>query len=198
MWHYYKSNHGTQKTMSKICNFPISESKRCRQPIADDRPNCGRHKTGLSAEQLGQNLVVYRKGGELHVWAGKPGGIYCLIHNDLPYRVLYQLSGEAPPCCLKGNVSWTDKDGYYHRDDGPARIATDGAQSWYQHGKLHRDDGPAQAWPNGTQFWCQHGKLHRNDGPAAMYSNGMQSWYWHGERVTEEEHASLRERPSGV
>ncbi len=30
--------------MSRICNFPISKSKRCKQPVADGKPDCGRHK----------------------------------------------------------------------------------------------------------------------------------------------------------
>jgi hypothetical protein len=30
--------------VSRICNFPISKSKRCKQPVADGKPDCGRHK----------------------------------------------------------------------------------------------------------------------------------------------------------
>ncbi len=184
--------------MTRICNFPISKSRRCTQPITDDRPNCGRHRTGLSADQLGQNPTVYKKDSELHVWAGKPDDVYCLIHGDPAYQVLCQLAGEVPSCCLRDDINWEDDGGRWHRDGGPAMIWTDGTQFWYQHGELHRDGGPAEVRPDGTQFWHQHNKLHRDDGPAVMYHNGVQFWYWHGERVTEEEHARRRKRPSGV
>ncbi len=184
--------------MSKICNFPISKTKRCRQPIADDRPNCGRHKTGLSAEQLSQNPTVYKKDGELHVWADKPDDVYCLIHSDSAYQTLYQVAGEKPPCCLRDNINWKDDGGRWHRDGGPAMIWADGTQFWYQHGKPHRDDGPAVIYANGTRLWYRHGQLHREDGPAAVWPDGSRHWYWHGEKVTKEEHARLREQPQGV
>ena len=177
--------------MTRTCNFPISETRRCRQPIADDRPNCGRHSTNLSADQFGQNPTAYRKGGELHVWAGEPDDVYCLIHSDPAYQVLYQLSGETPPCCLKDIARHMDEHGRLHRDDGPAQIWPDGSQYWYQHGNLHRDDGPAWIWPHGKQQWYQHGMRHREDGPAVIEPNGTQQWFWYGKEVIEEEHAKL-------
>ncbi len=160
--------------MTRICNFPIGKKKRCKQPVADGKPNCGRHSTELSAEQLGQNPTVYEKDDELHVWAGEPDNVYCLIHSDPAHQVLYQLSGERPPCCLRREVRHKDRDS-----------------------RLHRDDGPAVIWTDGTQEWWWHGGLHRDDGPAWIFSDGKQKWYWHGEEVTEEEHAKLRQQPSG-
>ncbi len=167
--------------MTKICNFPISEKKRCTQPVAGDKPNCGRHRINLSADQLGQNSTVYEKGGELHIWAGRPNDVYCLIHNDPAYQALCQMAGEIQPCCLNRAVGYWYQDGELHRDDGPAIIEPDGTQHWYQHGELHRDDGPARIWLDGKQHWYQHGKLHRDDGPAIIESNGTQIWYQHGE-----------------
>ncbi len=201
--------------MTRICNFPITETKRCTQPVADDKPNCGRHSTNLSASQLGQNPTVYEKGGELHVWAGDPDSIYCLIHNDQTYQMPYKPEGENPPNCLQHGIEHMDEDGHYHRDDGPALIYADGTQIWYQHGERHRDNGPALIWPDGMQewwqhgeihrddgpaiitpmggqFWYQHGEWHRDDGPAVVRANGTQEWYWHGKQVTKEEHAELR------
>ena len=163
--------------MTRICNFPISKTKRCKQPMADDKPNCGRHKTELSAEQLGEQPTAYRKDNVLHVWAGDPDGPYCLIHNDPVYHALYQVAGEIQPYCLKKDVTWKDEHGELHRDDGPAVIDPDGTQRWYQHGKLHRDDGPAWIWPDGSQAWYQHGKWHRDDGPAVIRADGTQYWY---------------------
>ncbi len=204
MRHYYESNHGTQKTMTGICNFPIDQNKRCTQPIADGRPNCGRHKVSLSAEQLEEDLTVYKKGGQLHIWAGEPDDVYCMIHSDPAYQALYQVAGETPPCCLKEMVEYRDEDGQWHRDDGPAVIESNGSQWWFRHGQLHRDDGPAmihsvgrlewcqygechrdggpaRIYVDGTREWYQHGKLHRDDGPAVIYADGVKEWYQHGD-----------------
>ncbi len=168
--------------MARICNFPISQTKRCKQPVADGKPNCGRHNTNLSADQLGQSPTVYEKDDELHVWADKPDNPYCLIHGDPAYQVLCQVAGEVPPCCLNEKVEYKDRHGKLHRDDGPALIRPDGTQVWYQHGKLHRDDGPAAIDVDGTQSWWQHGKRHRNNGPAMTWASGEQQWYQHGEQ----------------
>ncbi len=203
--------------MTRICNFPISKNKRCTQPISDNKPNCGRHSTELSADQLGQSPVVYKKDNELHVWTKEPDGLYCLIHRDSIYQVLCQLTGETPPYCLDRVVGHRDDDGQLHRDDGPAIIRPDGAQFWYQHGELHRDDGPAWTWSDGSQYWYRHGNLHRDDGPAVIEADGTQEWYlhdqlhredgpavinpdgtqewyWYDEKVTKEEHARLLAR----
>ena len=168
--------------MRRICNFPIDGDKRCKQPIVDDRPNCGRHRCEVSARQLGRRPTIYEKDDELHVWSGKPDGLYCLIHNDPAYQVLCQLAGETLPCCLQESIEWRDRHGQLHRDDGPAAIWPNGNQAWYQHGQLHRDDGPAIIRPDGNQVWYQHGELHRDDGPAIdCPGQGQQFWYQHGE-----------------
>ncbi len=172
--------------MTRICNFPISKTRRCKQPMADGRPNCGRHSTDLSADQLGQNPTVCKKGGELHVWAGEPDGLYCLVHGDPAYRALCQVAGETLPCCLKDDIEWKDEYGNLHRDDGPAMIHADGAQYWYQHGKLHRDGGPAIIWSGGMQSWWQYDELHREDGPAVIWRDGEQEWYQHDRRHRED------------
>jgi hypothetical protein len=207
--------------MTRICNFPTNRATRCKHPVADDRPNCGRHQTNLSADQLGDSLTVYRQGGALHVWDGDPDGRYCLIHNDPSYLVLCQLAGEKPPPCLKHGVHWYDEHGEHHRDDGPAIIYADGARAWYQHGELHRDGGPAWVDANGMQVWAQHGKRHRDDGPAVIRADGTREWYqhdklhrddgpavikadgtkeyWrHGKEITEEEYTRLRKQSKNI
>ncbi len=183
--HYYKSNRGTQKTVTRICNFPTTRGKRCKQPVTGDRPNCGRHECEIPSEQLGQGSTVYRKDGELHVWTGKPDNVYCLIHNDPAYQVLCQLAGEVSPCCLRKDVAWKDEHGKLHREDGPALIWPDGTQKWYWHGEPHREGGPALIWLNGAQIWCLHDKYHRENGPAVIMPDGRREWYlngnWHRE-----------------
>jgi len=43
-----------------------------------------------------------------------------------------------------GRIEWRDKEGKFHREDGPALdVPHEGARAWYIHGKLHREDGPA-------------------------------------------------------
>ena len=191
--------------MTRICNFPISETRHCRQPMADDKPNCGRHRIDLSAEQLGQNPTVYQKNGELHIWAGEPDDVYCLIHGDPAYQALCQVAGETPPCCPNVAVTHWDSTSrpphldnghtvietngtriwyrHYrkHREDGPALISMDGTQEWWQHGERHRDDGPAIIESNGTQYWYQRGACHCDGGPAVIWPSGTKAWYQHGE-----------------
>ncbi len=166
--------------MTRICSFPISDNKHCTQPVADDKPNCGRHRCEISTDQLGQSPTIYEKDNELHVWAGEPDGIYCLIHGDPVYQTLCQLAGEVPPCCLIKEARWEDKRGRLHREDGPALINVDGTQEWQRHGELHRDDGPVVVKLDGTQGWYQRGYLHRDDGPAVVETDGTQTWYQRG------------------
>ncbi len=178
--------------MARICNFPISQDKRCKQPIADGRPNCGRHHCDLSAQQLGQSSIIYEKDDELHVWADKPDNPYCLIHGDPAYQALHQLFREALPCCLQKAIIKEDEHGRLHCDDGPARIWPNGDQAWYRHGELHRDGGPAEVGLDGSQVWCQHGEWHREDGPAWIRTDGAQEWYQHNKRHREDGPARIR------
>lgn len=36
--------------------------------------------------------------------------------------------------------------GKFHRKNGPALIYKDGTKMWYKNGYLHREDGPAIEW----------------------------------------------------
>ncbi len=204
--------------MTRICNFPISETKRCRQPVTGNRPNCGKHGCDLSAQQLGPNPTVYRRGGELHVWTGRPVGLYCMIHRISIYQTAVR--SIAKPYCRDvttrldlhvtsrhrddmptrvgpGGTQFWYSNGELHRDNGPAMICPDGTQKWYHRDTLHREDGPAVIKANGAQYWYQHGRLHREDGPAMIMPDGTLTWHWYGERVTEQEHAELRQQLLG-
>ena len=60
-------------------------------------------------------------------------------------------------------------NGLLHREDGPARIYSNGIVQWYRHGYLHRDDGPAV---EANYEYCKKivyyrdGKKHNETGPA--------------------------------
>lgn len=56
-----------------------------------------------------------------------------------------------------GNKRWYDKNGLFHREDGPA-LEYDGDKYWYRHGKLHRIDGPAIEYSYGYNYWYYNGK----------------------------------------
>lgn len=82
---------------------------------------------------------------------------------------------------------WTDDDGQYHRDIGPAKIMNMGGarlDEWYQHGKIHRDNGPARitiqsidnVQKSTTEEWYRNGNLDRLDGPAITTPNEKE-WY---------------------
>ncbi len=47
--------------MTKVCNFPMAQGKRCTQLVADGRPNCGRHKVQALANLLGVSPTAYKE-----------------------------------------------------------------------------------------------------------------------------------------
>ena len=177
--------------MSRICNFPISPTKCCRQLVADSKANCGRHKVDFAEEQpfgsvkvsakigtwccksdeveFADHLIIAANNNNLHVWVGSVDSAQCAIHGDLVYQTLCQLAGERQPSCLKQPVCFHDNNGRLHLLGGPAVIYVDGSEEWWVSGKLHRDDGPA-----------------------IVYSCGTKEWYWHGKRVSGSHHAKLK------
>jgi hypothetical protein len=50
------------------------------------------------------------------------------------------------------------KDGYFHREDGPAIIYSEKHKTWYFEGLLHNLNGPAKIWPDGREEYFIHGK----------------------------------------
>ena len=52
-----------------------------------------------------------------------------------------------------GHRVWRNKDGQYHRTDGPAIECVDGTKYWCINGQLHRTDGPAVEWADGSKVW---------------------------------------------
>ena len=55
-------------------------------------------------------------------------------------------------------------------------------------GKYHREDGPAVEWHDGTKLWYKHGKLHREDGPTIEWYDGYKAYYLEDIRYTEKEY----------
>ena len=87
-----------------------------------------------------------------------------------------------------GERSWFNKEGQFHREDGPAIEYADGGKHWYINGQRHREDGPAVENANGTKYWFLNGLHHREDGPAIKYATGSKQWYLKGKEYTEEEY----------
>jgi hypothetical protein len=160
-----------------VCDFPVGEGDmdRCRQPLRDGQPNCGRHGTSLSAAQLGADpFILVDSDGVLHAWrdGGPRNGNdkFCVIHDDVAYKLAFSSSPERETC-LGYAVTIRDEDGLRHRDNGPAKIYATGEVQWWSHGKMHRDDGPAK-----------------------VYSDGSEEWWWQGKLVSQEEYAALASR----
>jgi hypothetical protein len=84
-----------------------------------------------------------------------------------------------------GNKIWKNKEGEYHRLDGPAIEFSNGHKchkEWWSDGKRHRLDGPAIEWANGSKQWYQNGLLHRLDGPATEAFAGTKEWWKNGKK----------------
>ena len=56
-----------------------------------------------------------------------------------------------------GNIHYTNENGEYHREDGPALEYTDGHKEWLINDKLHREDGPAIIWHDGDEWYYLNG-----------------------------------------
>ena len=51
-------------------------------------------------------------------------------------------------------IQYLNKDGYYHRDFGPAQVWEDGDRYYYNHDEVHREFGPAIIHPDGrVEYW---------------------------------------------
>ena len=127
---------------------------------------------------------------------------------------------------LKGALAtlkkyWYNKEGVYHREDGPA-VSSEGYKAWYINGLRHREDGPAIEWKDGTKEWYINGLLHREDGiewkdgykawyigllhredgpahredgPAVERKDGIKVWYLNGKEISKEFHHTLTQGP---
>ena len=82
---------------------------------------------------------------------------------------------------VKNGDSFWYKDGYVHRDDGPAAEYANGNKFWFKFGKCHREDGPAVIWNNG-EFWYKNDLKHRENGPAVIWENGSKEYWYNGKQ----------------
>jgi hypothetical protein len=84
-----------------------------------------------------------------------------------------------------GDKSYFNKNGEYHREDGPAiKYSGGGGECWYLNGKNHRIGGPAMSMSNGTKVWFLNGNMHRIDGPAFESFNGDKGWFLSGKELS--------------
>lgn len=87
-----------------------------------------------------------------------------------------------------GDKFWRDKNGEFHREDGPAIEFANGDVKWYRHGVIHRDGGPAYQDSKGAEVWYSNGKVHREDGPAMISSSRSHKyWFLDGKRYYKKE-----------
>jgi hypothetical protein len=63
---------------------------------------------------------------------------------------------------MSGNVKTYIRDGFKHRDNGPAEIYPNGKSIWFKMGKKHRDNGPAVEYPNSpelNEYWLEGNRV---------------------------------------
>jgi hypothetical protein len=93
-----------------------------------------------------------------------------------------------------GSKYW-QKDGQFHREDGPAIEHKNGDKHWWLNGERHREGGlPTIEFVSGMKFWHKNnkwirteyfnsdGELHREGGPAIEHADGGKEWYVNGKR----------------
>jgi len=86
-----------------------------------------------------------------------------------------------------GNKRWRNKNGVFHRLDGPAVELSNGGKEWWLNGVLHRKGGPAVEHSGGDKQWWLNGDLHREGGPAVEDSDGDKEWWLNGIRYETKE-----------
>ena len=67
----------------------------------------------------------------------------------------------SEPFCtthVSGDKYWRNKEGQFHRDDGPAIELPNGKKEWYQNGELHHIDGPAVEYADGEKEFYVRGE----------------------------------------
>ena len=57
-----------------------------------------------------------------------------------------------------------------------------------KNGKYHREDGPALEYSNGVRIWYKNNRWHREDGPACIYSDGKFEYYLFNKSFSKEEY----------
>jgi hypothetical protein len=77
---------------------------------------------------------------------------------------------------FSNRTEWKNKQGHFHREDGPAIVWDDGTKQWFNNGVLHRLNGPAVTWHMGEE-WIVNGKRNRTDGPAIDWDDGTKEWW---------------------
>ena len=69
-------------------------------------------------------------------------------------------------CCdeilVDGIMIWYNKEGIFHRVNGPARIFPSGKEEWYLQGKRHNLNGPAIIYPDRRERWHNDGTFNPN------------------------------------
>ena len=57
-----------------------------------------------------------------------------------------------------GSIRYFNKEGFLHRENGPAVIIPKGPRIWFINGLRHRTDGPAYIASDGYKEWHIEGK----------------------------------------
>lgn len=84
--------------------------------------------------------------------------IYCLSKNANVYLQDFITPKDTlnfSSSCLEENHH--NKEGFLHKEDGPAQVFSNGTKKWFFNGKLHREDGPAVEWNTNTCLYFIHG-----------------------------------------
>ncbi len=86
------------------------------------------------------------------------------------------------------NITFRNKENFFHRLNGPAIIYSDGTKYWMKNGEYHREDGPAMEYVDGNKFWYKNGKRHRLNGPAIERINGTKEYWIEGKEYSFEKY----------
>jgi antitoxin component YwqK of YwqJK toxin-antitoxin module len=177
--------------------FGLLHSIDDQPSLIDDEGNTFWHKDGRFHRDNDLPAIIMNNGDQYwHI-----NGVPSRLDISFPYIEMYNgekhyiLENGGERIISKIEEEWLDKDGEFHREDGPAYIRYNENgnikyKSYFSNNKLHREDGPAsiQYYENGNiqcEYYYLNGKIHKEDGPAytVYYENGnikYEAYYLNG------------------
>lgn len=104
------------------------------------------------------------------------------VNPVVPSKSLHRLDGPAQDLFYRKEYNI---DGIAHRDNGPARINSDGDFYHYKYGKLHNENGPAAyvSGDGGGYAYYIDNLKHRINGPAIIMNSGKEQWFYKGKQI---------------
>lgn len=100
-----------------------------------------------SRREWRQNGILHRTDGPAVEYVHEKTG---LLDNKLWFQNGKAFREDGPTIETPEWNAWLNQEDLYHKEDGPAKVFTNGRKEWWLNGERHRADGPAVVCANGS------------------------------------------------